>query len=657
MLNSVNYLLSKNFPWLLVVIILGFSFRIIFLNAPLQSDDTTYFAYASDLSAELFKNAGSQSPFRLGIIVPLALVQNIFGYSLISYYLYSLGSSLFLLAMVYLAGFKLGGPQTALFSGLLFACSFFGLYQTTNLLPDVPNIAFLLASFLAFIYVVDEGKNKKRILLLLLSALLAFCSYLTRAPNLTFLLAIPAYELLTRKSLKTTFLFSIILAILWIGECGFYQVIADDFFLRVKMVPKGATLWVKYMPEISWQTYLYEPFTRLFFHTFSGTIILWGGLLGTALALLKKNRAMIALLAGALLLFAIYSFSVTSFEPLRRALPLQIRYYVAFTAVLTIAAGYTLSSLKPILEKIFSANIANVILGFVMIALMGYQVKELPTKLPNTALFKNSSYFVADKLLKEKNNTANVARKVYAYPIQDFKMYPNFSQLDLKAFSPSEMKGGNYYLYSRARVRKTLLYGYLGEDEKIVRNQELLLLPTNPKWHYLINTKDIVLAYVSSFELKQTKTMPMDGSYLFRHWVKPKDIVAKQVGGTSIFHFDQREKPFYLYTFPGTFSLPPNENVDVFDTLEPGEIYELKIHYRLQEKIQNLGITFSQYDDTKRIDSITVNAPSTSGTHVLTKLFVTSQEYEKFRLFFRITNNKVSNQLEIEKISFNHISV
>jgi hypothetical protein len=406
-------------PWLLFVLAVGLILKGVFLNAPLQSDDTSYFVYASRLSMDLFKYAHSQLPFRIGILVPVAGLQKFFGYSLASYYLYSLGSSLFLLVMVYLTGFKTGGLRTALFSSLLFACSFFGLYQATNLLPDVPNLALLLASFLVFLY-VDGAKGRKRILILFLSALLGFCSYLVRAPNLVFLLAIPVYELLTKKSLKTTCLFSFFFLILWLGECCFYLIIADDFFLRVKMIPKGATLWLKYMPEISWHTYLQEPFARLT-RTFSGILILWGGLAGTITAISKKNRVMIALLAGALLLYVIYSYSVTSFTPLRRAIPIKTRYIVGFTAVLTIATGYALSNLKPIIEKIFSANIATLVSAFIIITLMGFQVKELPQKLPNTILFKDSSYFVADQLLKDNSKLSDLKGKVYAYPAKDFK--------------------------------------------------------------------------------------------------------------------------------------------------------------------------------------------------------------------------------------------
>ena len=54
-----------------------------------------------------------------------------------------------------------------------------------------------------------------------------------------------------------------------------------------------------------------------------------------------------------------------------------------------------------------------------------------------------------------------------------------------------------------------------------------------------------------------------------------------------------------------------------------------------KKKMKSLGITFAQYGDTKKIDSVSVSAPSTAGSHVLTKLLATSQEYRKSRLFFK----------------------
>jgi len=652
-LDSLSF--NKHFAVFVAVMLFGILFRLIFLNAPLQSDDTTYFSNAANLSVDLFTNAKNQGPFRLGLIIPLSFFQFFLGYSLTAYYLFSISSAVFLLALIYGVSFKIGGLSTAILSSLLFACSFYGLNHATNVLPDVPNLGFLLASFLTFLYAFDVV-GRQRFLTLFVCAALAFCSYLVKEPNLVFLLGIPVYELLTRRSLKFTLLFSTILFILGLGESCFYLFFAGDFFLRIKMIPEGSINWVSYMPELSWKAYLQEPFT-LIANSLSGTIILWGGSVGAVIAVWKRNWAMVALIAGALFVFVIYSYSVTSFSPLRRALPLQTRYILPFTAVLTIATGYALSSLKPALEKTSSEIVATLLLALVAMSLLGIQIKQLPDELPNTIFFNDSAYFVADILLDEVDEIADLKGEVYAYPLNDFEMYPGFSQLDLKTFAPSvDMTGGMYYLYSRERVRRSLFYGYFGHNEKVKRNQNLLLLPNNPTWKYILNTKSIVLAHIPTFEKDIVEVMSLTGAYFSGRWGKPESVTVKNGVNSVIFLFDREDKPFSLLTFPGKDSLPPIADIEIFNRLEPNEIYELIIQYRIKREIQNMDVYFSQYSDKERINNTFVNVPSTPGTHTITSLIVTKPAYEKFRLLFSLTNKQQANSFEIEKISFNLLS-
>jgi len=651
---SINSSLSKNFAWFLVVLIFGLLFRLIFLNAPLQSDDTNYFLWASNFSTELLTNATYQAPFRLGILIPLAIIQQFFGYSLVSYYFFSVSASLFLLSMVFALGLKLDGFRTAIFSSLLFACSFFGLYQATNLLPDVPNAALLLASFLLFVPACEKY-NGNYSLLLIASAVLAFASYLVRAPNLAFLLAIPIYEILARKSLKFTFLFSVVFFVLWLAECIFYKILADDFFLRIKMIPSGANQWMQFMPEISWKTYLLAPIDNLI-QTSAGIILLLGGFSGTLMALARRNKVLIALLAGALLLFIIYSYAVTSFSPLRRALPLNTRYIVVFTAILTIATGYALTTLRTVVGKKNFENFSNLALIFVTVFLMSIQISELSRKLPNTVLFNDGSYFVADQLLNDFENKLFLKGKVEAYPVKDFNMYPNFSQLDLKGFSPTRIEGDKYYLYSRNRIHKDLRYGWHGQNEANLRNLGLFMLSENPKWNYLINTKDIVLAYIPGVELIPSEAVTLDGSIVVAKWGKPEGVTEERVGNSIKFQFDRMDKPFYLYLFPETFSTPPNDRTELFSKLRPNSVYELKIQYRVKNDMKNIGIFYHEYDESTKIDSMSFNAPTSSGLHIATKILTTSSLFKKFRLFIRIDDNQKKNEIIIENISFVLIS-
>jgi hypothetical protein len=499
MSDNKNALPEKELLWLAIVVLLGFVMRLLFLNAPLGSDDTAYFAMASNLGTDtdFMRNANSQVPLRIGLIAPVAALQNVLGYSLKSYYFFSIGASILLLIMVYLTASKIGGLATAVFSSLLFATSYFGLCRATNLLPDVPNAALLLASFFILVSALESSGNT-RLLVISISALTGFLGYLTREPNVVFLAAIPIYELLSRRSLRCTILFVMVFFILWLCEGLFYYVVADDFFLRLRMTLTSTTDWAKHMSEIHLKQFLLEPFMPLG-SPLAGKFILAGGFGGTLVAMWKKNHMMLALLVGGLLIFGLYSYSVTSIDPLKRALPLQTRYITVFTAVLTIATGYALAQLKQHLETNRWRRRGTLVAWLLVGMLIVFQVRELPGTLPNTILFKSSSYFVADRLLGENNELMDYKGKIYATPARDFRMYPHFSKLDLIESHASEVEDAKYYLYSRDWVRSILKYGTL-KDEHQLRLLHLLLLPRVPGWEYIINTRDIALVHAPSFD-------------------------------------------------------------------------------------------------------------------------------------------------------------
>lgn len=641
-------------PWFLLVLTFGFILRIIFLCAPLQSDDTSYFILASNLSADMFKDAARQISFRLGLIFPLALLQKILGYSLSAYYTYSIGSSLLLLAMIFMISHSLCGLKTAIISGLIFACSFFGLYQSTNVLPDVPNLVCLLASFLVFTY-ADDTKGGKRILILLLSACLAFCSYLVRAPNLIFLLSIPVYELLTKKTVRSTILFSIFFLIFWIGEGFFYKFIAGDFLLRMKMVPKGVTLWEINMPQVSILSYLFAPLKKLAF-SISGIITLSGGTIGALIAISHKNRGMVALLAGGLCIFLVYSYSVTNISPLIRALPLQTRYILAFTAVLTIATGYAISNIfnHP---KIYNDKIALFVVTTIVVSILIFQILELPNKINNSVLFKDNSYFIADQALKSDKILKKIQGKVYAFPLKDFNMYPNFSKLNLESFVMTEsLKSDQYILYSRRFIRRRLHYLDFRKDKESIQKLTLLLLPQNPAWKYIINTDEIVLAQVKKIGSKRTVVLKSEEMVSQPWYCREQIIETEKLNESITFNITNRRQALQCFTFEGNSNAAPQENSPTFDKLVPGNIYELAIIYELAKSMHSLELSFSQYSNNERIDTISSNLPVTNGENEIKLYVATNISYEKFRIFMKMHNQEAQNSLIIKNMSFSLIS-
>jgi len=641
-------------PWFLLVLAFGFIFRIIFLSAPLQSDDTSYFALASDLSADMFKDA-RQISFRLGLIFPLAILQKLLGYSLAAYYTYSIGSSLLLLAMIFIVSHGVCGLQTAIISGLIFACSYFGLQQSTNVLPDVPNLVFLLACFLAFTY-ADVTKGGKRILILLLAACLAFYSYLIREPNLIFLLSLPVYELLEKKTVRNTIQFSVFFFILWIGEGLFYKFIADDFLLRMKMIPKGVTLWEINMPQISILNYLFEPLKNLT-NSISGIILSSGGMIGALVAVWHKNRRMIALLSGGACIFIAYSYSVSSISPLTRALPLQARYILAFTVVLTIATGYAISNIPHYLKKVFNEKITLGVVTTIVVCILMFQILELPKIITNSVLFKNNSFFIADQFLKSKKVITKLQGQVYAYPFKDFNMYPNFSKLNLKSFLPTETYNSDkYILYSRSFIQRRLHYLSSAKDQASIQKLTLLLLPQNPAWKYIINTDEIVLAQVKNLGSKRTLVIKAD-EMMSLPWSYPEQIVTTdQLKNGTLFKIAKHKKAFQCYTFRGNSAVSPIESSPIFDKLIPGNIYEFTIRYKLDSSMQSLEFSFSQYSDQERIDTFYSNLPPTKGENEVTLYVATNASYKRFRIFFKMHNQEAQNTLVINNMSFSLIS-
>ena len=115
---------SNNFlPWLLLVLTVGLLLQLSFIHAPLQSDDTTYFATAKNLSFDTFRNAVNQSYLRVGLFLPAYVVIKIFGYNIISYYILSVGFASLLVAAIFLLTNRLIGLFPAVMSCLLYSFS------------------------------------------------------------------------------------------------------------------------------------------------------------------------------------------------------------------------------------------------------------------------------------------------------------------------------------------------------------------------------------------------------------------------------------------------------------------------------------------------------------------------------------------------------
>ncbi|MGB8319070.1 MAG: glycosyltransferase family 39 protein, partial [Ignavibacteriaceae bacterium] len=210
---------KKDYMWLwlfvlLLSFILAIAFNIVFVEHPINGDDTVYMRIAQNLSPNGFANP-TQKNFRIGLLFPLKILIKIFGYSIFTYYLFSIGFSVLLLLAVLLLTKKLFGLRVAFISTILMLPSYIISYQSTNILPDIP--AFFGAVFSLYLFLIYLDNINKRYILLA-SVVFGFITYITKLPVTIFLITLPLLEYIKTKSIHKTIKYAAIFTVFIICE-------------------------------------------------------------------------------------------------------------------------------------------------------------------------------------------------------------------------------------------------------------------------------------------------------------------------------------------------------------------------------------------------------------------------------------------------------
>jgi len=444
----------------IILMILGLALKMLFIEHPLESDDTGYMEFAKNLSAKTFCQPESQLYFRTGILIPLHLLMRLSGYSIYTYYIFSVGFSMLLLLSLLLLSRQLFGLKVAMLTGLLVISSSLIAYNSTNLLPDTPAFFWAVLSMFFFVRSLTNSTSKYWILL---SALTGFMAYLCKEPVLVFFAAFPLYEYYRHKSIRYSIVVAVMMIFLWLGESAIYWIITGDPLIREKTFAKGVSNWIVNQPRLSVSDFFLTPLLKIL-HKTNGKILFVLGLTGAVLAVLRKNRKIGALLVGGTLIFIIYTYSFYSLKPLIPNLPPQLRYVTGFFCVLSMVAAWSLIQLFRYLKRIIPVSFLRWIFCAFILVIFSFQVKENFSNL-STLFFHKDTYFVADRLIKGKI-PANFHDSIYTYPLKDFDMYPNFSRLPLKQFN--ELPAGPcYLLYSRNRLKKNIFYARKAKNDSV----------------------------------------------------------------------------------------------------------------------------------------------------------------------------------------------
>ena len=130
---------------ILILILFALIIQLILLTPPYLSDQMEYYFTAT-------KFPHLQSPpnhwgMRIGLILPVAVLFRIFGHAEITYYAFPLLSILILVTAVYFLGSGIANRQVGLISALWISLAPVFLYQSMQLLPDIPATACIVVGF------------------------------------------------------------------------------------------------------------------------------------------------------------------------------------------------------------------------------------------------------------------------------------------------------------------------------------------------------------------------------------------------------------------------------------------------------------------------------------------------------------------------------
>ncbi|MFP3881767.1 MAG: ArnT family glycosyltransferase [Actinomycetota bacterium] len=151
-----------------------------FMVPPPMDDQLNYFQTASDLppSDPLHQES------RIGLLIPVWLLIQVFGYSEVAYYAVPLASAVVLVGGTYLLGRLIFDRLVATLSSLLIVANPYVLWHSSHLLPDITATATLTLALGILIYACrrqgDQPDDRRGKALFIVSGLLLGASYLIR---------------------------------------------------------------------------------------------------------------------------------------------------------------------------------------------------------------------------------------------------------------------------------------------------------------------------------------------------------------------------------------------------------------------------------------------------------------------------------------------
>ena len=336
---------------------------------PDSIDSMYYWVAAKKILAGLPIDLIEHRTMRFGVILPVAVVQLIFGPNPYGYFIAPLFFSVALTLLTYTAGRMLSGEATGLGAALLVAVYPYMSYLGVQVLPSVFMAAYAMAAWVCLLaYVKKENGGA---VLLALAALFLFGAYESKITSLYLMPGFALAPLIFRKSWRHVFLFLIVLLALYLLETALYITLGGPGIGRLGV-------FTGHMEQVYWVKE----------YSFIGLILRWFKmgpywtllLLAFVVALFysyKKDQPRYILVFGVPLLiyYFIYTFAVRSAFPFITMEPTYPRYLtIALPATLIVIVHALVSVSSGLLskEKLRAALVGALVMGLVAACMLIY---------------------------------------------------------------------------------------------------------------------------------------------------------------------------------------------------------------------------------------------------------------------------------------------
>lgn len=411
---------------------------LLFLSPPLHSDDTGNMIISKSFDNITFYHM-SHYTYRLSVIIPLFILNKLFGFGLAAYYTVPFIHYMIAICATYISTvviFK--DKRVGILACLLFLASF--TLNTTSCLPmtDTPSVAFNLLAFALFgmsLQPPDETQGRR---FLRLAAFCAFVAYLSKITAAVFLIGLPVLEFVSTRRLRLTFTFGRLMLMWLLAEAAFNLVIHGNAITPFKVL-LATTLGQPNLPVMrSWSEFIFRIPVMLGAQLdvrLLGSI----GLVGIALAVRRRNLAAMALTAGGFAVFAFNAYSVTSLNPLIPAVANVGRLYLLPVMVLTMAAAFVLIEVLDGATRHFNGigRAAGLVACLAIVTLEYVEYYNIDTYYRfGSSLFirgAHNDYLDSSRHFSDilATHPEVLNHKVFTLPERNFGLYPNYNRLDI----------------------------------------------------------------------------------------------------------------------------------------------------------------------------------------------------------------------------------